>query len=413
MSSQADPEPLRVLVLGGGVAGVECLLGLHDLAGDRVEVTLLSETRDLHYRPLAVGEPFGGEHAQRYVLAELAEQCGARFVHGVARHVDVKGHVVKTLAGNVLSYDVLVVALGAVPHLSYGRALAFDVTTKEMLSRTLNRALRGEVRRLVVALPPGPHWTLPGYELALLLAHAAAPADFEVVLVTAERAPLEVFGREATAAVTGELASAGVQLVCDTRIALSGSAPTTVAMTPSGETYDADLVIALPSLRAPTMSGLPTLASGFLKVDEHGRVSGAQDVYAAGDCTDFPIKHGGLAAQQADVVAEHLAERAGATVESDPHAHILRARMVTGSGDLWLRRDLGDLADPGTVAHRALWWPPGKIAGRWLAPYVAARADGEAGVPHAPAHGRAVEPADVPGPRHLDRLGDPPRVDGR
>jgi sulfide:quinone oxidoreductase len=413
MTSQADPEPLRVLILGGGVAGVEALLGLHELAGDRVDVTLLSESRELHYRPLAVGEPFGGEHAQRFALAELADDNGARFVHGVAHHVDVEGHLVKTLTGEALPYDVLIVTLGAVPYLPWGHALAFDVTTDRMLSRTLSRVRRGEVRRLVVALPAGPHWTLPGYELALLLAHAEAPADFEIVLVTGERRPLEDFGRDATEAVTAELAAAEVRLVCNTRITLSGSTPTTVAMTPTGETYDADLVIALPSLHAPTIGGLPTLASGFLRVDDHGRVSGAPDVYAAGDCTDYPIKQGGLAAQQADVVVEHLAVRVGATAELDPPAHILRARMLTGSEDLWLRRDLGDLADTGTVAHHALWWPPGKIAGRWLAPYVAARADGDAGVPHPPAHGHVVDrighAADVPVPRHLDLLGDPTR----
>lgn len=376
MSSQADPQALRVLILGGGVAGVETLLGLHDLAGERVDVTLLSETGDLHYRPLAVGEPFGGERAQRFSLAQLADEHGARFVLGVARHVDIDGHVVKTLAGETLPYDVLVVTLGTVPHLPWRSALAFDVTTERMLSQTLSRVRRGEVRRLVIALPPGPHWTLPGYELALLLARAVGLDDLEVLLVTSEHEPLEDFGHRATAAVTAELAAAGVRLVRDNRITLSGSTPTTVAMTPSGERYDADLVIALPSLLAPDLGGLPTLASGFLKVDERGRVSGAPDVYAAGDCTDFPVKQGGLAAQQADVVVEHLAARVGAAAELDPPAHVLRARMLTGAADLWLRRDLGDFADAGTVSRHALWWPPGKIAGRWLAPYVAAHADG-------------------------------------
>ena len=49
--------------------------------------------------------------------------------------------------------------------------------------------------------------------------------------------------------------------------------------------------------------------------DVHGRVIGAPDVYAAGDVTAFAVKQGGIACQQADAAAEHIAARAGADVE--------------------------------------------------------------------------------------------------
>ena len=58
--------------------------------------------------------------------------------------------------------------------------------------------------------------------------------------------------------------------------------------------------------------------SGFLPTDEHGRVGGTVGVYAAGDATSFPIKQGGIAAQQADAVAECIAAGAGAPLETTP-----------------------------------------------------------------------------------------------
>ena len=61
---------LRVLIAGGGVAGLEALLALRDLAGDRVELTLLSPETEFVYRPMAVAEPFGRGRADRHPLAD-------------------------------------------------------------------------------------------------------------------------------------------------------------------------------------------------------------------------------------------------------------------------------------------------------------------------------------------------------
>src|SRR4051794_39042050 len=74
--------PLRVLVAGGGVAGLETMLALHALAGDRVDVELLAAEPHFWYRPLAVAEPFAAARVHRFELADLAEACRARFTLG-------------------------------------------------------------------------------------------------------------------------------------------------------------------------------------------------------------------------------------------------------------------------------------------------------------------------------------------
>jgi sulfide:quinone oxidoreductase len=106
-------------------------------------------------------------------------------------------------------------------------------------------------------------------------------------------------------------------------------------------------------------------------VDGHGRVRGVNAVFAAGDGTDFPVKQGGIACQQADAAAEVIARAAGAALEPRSFRPVLRARLASGQEPWFMRTDLsgrdGDAAENGV---RALWWPPSKIAGRYLAPYL-------------------------------------------
>ena len=109
-------------------------------------------------------------------------------------------------------------------------------------------------------------------------------------------------------------------------------------------------------------------------------MTGADRVCAAGDATSFPIKQGGLATQQADAAAGTIAQRLGARAAPRPFQPVLRGVLLTGGAPLYLRAELdrsGRLLAMrqrrlrGSVSTRALWWPPGKIAGRYLAPYMA------------------------------------------
>ena len=148
-----------------------------------------------------------------------------------------------------------------------------------------------------------------------------------------------------------------------------------------------DRVITLPVLEGPRLPGLPHDPHGFIPVDKFGRVAGVEHVYAAGDVTTFPLKQGGLAAQQADAVAETIAAEAGAVTIPTPFRPVLRGLLLTGGAPLYLRAEPQRLHHEATVAieapstHRpsrdasaaagqALWWPPAKIAGRYMAPYL-------------------------------------------
>jgi sulfide:quinone oxidoreductase len=205
----------------------------------------------------------------------------------------------------------------------------------------------------------------------------------QITLVTPEVAPLALFGRAATTAVTAELAAAGVGFHGCSYAEIEKGHATTLVLHPGMRRIEVDRVVALPRLYGRAPDGVPADEDGFVAVDRHCKVTRLRHVWAAGDGIAFPVKFGGLAAEQADAAAEAIAAFAGADVTPAPFRPVLRGRLLTGRSERFLHHVAGGGGGEGTVADHALWWPPGKVAGRRLAPYLAER-DGTAG--HRPEH---------------------------
>jgi sulfide:quinone oxidoreductase len=362
---------VRVLVVGGGVAGLEAALALRALGEGRIGVEIVAPELHFFYRPLAVSEPFGGEPVRRWELDDLARSAGAEFTPGELAEVDADAHVARLRTGATVDYDVIVLACGARPETAVPGALTFrGPADGEALRSLLDSLERAELRRLAFVVPTGIVWPLPLYELALQTASELERRDVaaEIVLVTSEPGPLALFGSAASEAVRTALAERGVVLRTSTYAESFGSEGLAVR----GGMLPADGVVALPRLCAPEIAGVPRDRTGFVPTDPYGRVPGLADVYAAGDLTAFPIKQGGLAAQQADAVAQTIAAAAGAPVEPRPFQPVLRALLLTGDAPTFLRVELGGgHGETSEASEEALWWPPGKIVGRYLAPFLA------------------------------------------
>ena len=370
----------RVLVAGAGVAALETVLALRELAGSQVTVELLAPAAELVHRPSAVETPFGGPPAARVDLRQLADDLGARLHRDALASVDTATHHVYTRDGDYVPYDVLVVATGARSREAVPGALTFrGPMSAGIVEQAIGRLAVDPSLRLAFAAPAGVRWLLPLYELALLSAATLRDrgvAEPDIVVATGEHQPLEIFGPAASEAIRRELDRAGVELV--TSAAAVAAFGRTLRLE-SGNLLSADIVVALPELVGPRIPGLPHDDGGFIPVDEHGHVQGCTDVFAAGDATAYPVKHGGLAAQQADAVAEAIAAQAGAVGMPEPFRPVLRGLLLTGDAPLYLRAELGPggerehrlLPAAGTWSHRALWWPPGKVAGRYLTSFLA------------------------------------------
>jgi sulfide:quinone oxidoreductase len=359
------------------VAAIETLLALRVLvqvtAAAHLDVHLVAPNRQFVSQPLAVTAPFSSRtELQLLDLAEVASEQGARLHVDTLASVDTEARNVRLVSGAVLPYDTLVIAIGAQRRdwlegaLHFGGAV--DVTAFRSL---LERFESGSNQRLCFVKPAGVSWTLPLYELALLTASHFADEGVigaELTVVTPETNPLAVFGPTASRMLRNLFADRGIALkagVYAEKIqggALHLSAGTKLAV---------DSVVTLAELVGPALPGLASDAQGFIPVDAHSRVAGHEDVYAAGDGTTFPIKHGGIATQQADAAAEAIAARMGAAVTPAPMRATVTGMLLDGITPTYLHAQIaGSEAATLQMATNPFWWPS-KIAGRFLAPYLA------------------------------------------
>jgi sulfide:quinone oxidoreductase len=369
----ASGRPLHVLIAGGGVAALETLLALRDLAEERVTLQLASPEADFVYRPLEVGAAFALGTVRRYSIEAITAARGARFRHEALARVVHEHRTALLASGAEVHYDALVVAVGARPEEAIAGALTYGgMADAPPMRRLLEEARTGQVRSLAFVVPPGISWPLPLYELALMSAKAigGGEARARIEIVSPEDTPLALFGRAASEEVAALLERREIGFRGSAYA--SGVEGGSVLFGPGDEPLEADRVVAMPHLAPPSIPGLPG-PHQFLRTDPHGRVVGCDRVWAAGDAADFPVKQGGIAAQQADAVAEDIAALAGAPVTPSPFRPVLRGMLLTGEAPRYMRATLaGGAGEDSTVADHALWWPPGKIAGRYLGPHLGA-----------------------------------------
>jgi sulfide:quinone oxidoreductase len=376
MSVHHPAEPLRVVVAGGGVAGLETIVALRALAADRVAVTLVAPEEAFAMRALEVFEPFGLGQAHRYPLAALTADLGAAFVRDALARVDQSRQRVRLRSGAELPYDALVVAVGAIPYPAFDVGVVFDrARSPQSFDGLLRDVQSGRAGSVAVVVPAGATWALPAYELALMLrafGGAGRPAAPVVTLVTAEREPLQAFGAPAGDMIRATLHEGGVDLVCG--VSATVASDRLVRLGP-GRELRAARVVHLPLLAGPRLAGLPYDTAGFVLTDEHElTVDGDDTVFAIGDGAAGRFKQGGLAAQQADAVAEQIAHRAGALARAPrPYAPALRGLIRTEQGPRYLRAEPPGGDGECLVSDQCLWWPPSKVASRWLTPWLAAR----------------------------------------
>lgn len=369
METTTQAPPFRVVIAGGGVAALETLIAVRDLAEDRVRITLLAPDDDFHYRPMAVAEPFEIAHARRVPLARVASDFGAELVAGELVAVEPTDRRAVTRGGERIAYDALVVACGTRMRPAFdGVHTIDDRNLGDTLRGLVQDVEEGYVHDVAFVAPAQALWPLPLYELALQTARRAHDMDVTVAIsiVSPEIAPLALFGDGVSRELTRLLRAAGIAFYGGAFAQLRAGELT---LRPGDVRLRPSRVVALPLLDGPQIAGLPTDPHGFVAVDALGAVPGLDGVYAAGDVTARPIKHGGIAAQEADVVAAAIAARAGAAVVAQPQPPVIRGMLLTGGAPRWLEAELG--GGRSTVSDECPWGEPAKVVARYLAPYLA------------------------------------------
>jgi sulfide:quinone oxidoreductase len=325
---------------------------------------------------MRVREPFAYSGAQQYPLADIAREVGFRYKQDAFKWLDPAKRTVHTAGGEELEYDALLLAMGAAqrPALSHAETID-DSRLDEQLHGLIQDVEGGYVHKLAFVVPSRMPWPLPIYELALMTAQRAYDmnAKTSITLVTPEDAPLAIFGDQVSNQMERLLEENGILTItaahCETPTAGE------LILHPGGRTLSFERIVALPELFGPSTPGVPKGSpGGFIPIDSHCQVRGLERVWAAGDATDFAVKHGGIAAQQGDTAARAIASLAGAPVQPEPFHPIIRAVLISLDKPKYLSAHItGGHGSSSEISDTPSWSAVGKIDAKYLAPFLEQR----------------------------------------
>lgn len=366
-------SPFSTVICGAGIAGIEAALRLRRLAGDDVQVTLVDPGESLVYRPLAVREPFALSGVRRYPLRAITEAIGAQWRQDGVDRVDAAARTVHLADGADLAYDALLLALGGREASPHEHAHLFnDRNAGETFHGIVQDIEDGYITSLALIEPDGPTWPLPLYELALMTAERAYSmnASCEITFITARERPLDAFGGGAAEAVERLFADAGIALHTNATPRVEGARHVVV-----GEDIDLhpQRVVTLPRITGPQLPGISGVEPyGLLPIDELCRVrdTGGR-VFAAGDLTDFAVKHGGISAQQADTAAAAIAHLAGVGEAPAAFKPVVRGMLLTGRTPLFISAHLAEGRGWHSEVHdEPPWRADEKVVAEELGPFL-------------------------------------------
>jgi len=310
----------HVVVLGGGFGGLETAFDLRLLAGERAEITLVSDSDHFLFKPNSIYVPFGMDPEKLKVpLARPTARKGIELIEARAHGIDPDARKVE-LDGRSLSYDFLVVATGAgmraaeIPGL--GEHGISPWTPAEMLDlraafqELLSGKEDGRRRRVLFIVPPNNKCAGPLYEIVLMLdtwlRRQGARESTEIAWTTFEQSYIQAFGPRLHEVAAAEFERRGIAGHTDWVVERVEPG---VASYAGGAQLEYDLLVAFPPYIASTpFPGLQADDRDFLATELGSRRLPAHpEIFAVGDAGDFPVKQAFLAFLQADAAASHLA----------------------------------------------------------------------------------------------------------
>jgi len=364
-------DAIDVVIAGCGVGALEAALALNELAGDRTRLTIVAPTDDFVYQPVGTLQPFIRQPPRRLPLAEIAAEVNATVEQDRLVSVDASANRLVTGSGRQFAYDALVVAIGATAHTPLKDAVLLQPAgLNEQLTAVIQEIEDGSIQSLAF-VAPNPAWPLPIYELALLARERAERSgnQLELTIVTAEGQPLEVFGQAVSNATVDLLVRANIKVITGF---IAGSSADQLVVHPGASKLSVDRIVAVPRLEGPRIDGLPCDSNGFLPITANCAVMGVDDVYAAGDATNFPVKFGAITAQQAVAAAQSIAAVAGASLSPAPFDGTVHGVLLRGVRDqmYFSARIENGSAQDSHVSDQPILPNQAKVAAHYLGAYL-------------------------------------------
>ncbi|MGF6372275.1 NADH dehydrogenase [Paraburkholderia sp. RAU6.4a] len=339
-------QPIRIVIVGGGIAGILLATRLGDLLGrsGRASVTLIDSSPTHIWKPMLHTIAAGTRDVQQQQVIYLAHARDHGFTYqpGAMNGLDRSRRLVQldelrtpegevVLGPRTVGYDVLVLSLGS-------RANDFGVPgvkehchfiDSQKQAEAFNAALRARVFRSVVKDEPlrvaivgaGATGVELSAELSRLLDVASSYGDPTVrerlSLTLLESGPrvLGAFAPEISASSQSQLEHIGFRVLTSTRVT---AAEASGFRHGDGTLAEADLMVWAAGVKAPdfmnNLDGLETNRSNQIVVGASLQSSCDDHVFALGDCASLTLAGherqlaptAQVATQQAEHLARHL-----------------------------------------------------------------------------------------------------------
>jgi sulfide:quinone oxidoreductase len=351
-----------IVVVGGGMGGVETTAGLVNRLGDTAKVILVSETPELALRPFFIYPPFSHIFKRRRMthlgLRRAAAQRGVEFQEWHVDEVDPAAGVIRS-NGRQQPYDYLVLATGAgmqpsdVPGMTEHSETIWGFQDALHLARAveqmIDRAKRGEQQHVLFNVPENNKCAGPLYEMVFMLEtylrRKKVRDRFRITWTTFETSFIAAFGPQLHERTAQEFDERGIEALREKRIE---RVEPQRAIYKDGSTIDFDWMISFPPYTAHThFDSLPTDERGFIHADPATwRVRGMENIYVVGDGGDFPVKQAFLALGMAGTVAHNLASEIRGEAKRDAFDPLSMCIMEQLDSGLYAQVPLRLTGDP-------------------------------------------------------------------
>ncbi len=359
----------NILVLGGGFAGVVAAESLAKRLGKEHQVTLVSQHREFIYYPALVKLAFDQCEVSdiTYDLREAMLDRHIKFIQAEVAYPDLDNNCVIVPHGEVegkISYDYLVFALGR--RLATEEVRGFYNHGHHLL--TVNSALRFREAvknfhggHAVLGYCADSRLAVPVFETAFaldrLLKERGERENSKITIVSPEELGGQLGGAEVVPQLQKALDEHGVNFTSNFPIMEVTESSLTSR---TGQSIDYDLLMLIPPFTGPgeaMYTGI-TDPNGYVHVDRHMKVTGANRMYAAGDCVNFlGPKMGHMAVLQGMVAAANVAAEIEGKEPVARYDHELMLVIDEGGGDsIYLQKPLGEKGEANIKQGRFWSW---------------------------------------------------------
>ena len=356
----------KVLILGGGFAGVVAAERLAKQLSDEHQITLISRSKNFIFYPALVRLAFGKCETKdvSFDLRHAMLRRKVNFVEAEVAHIDPFAKEVTMAHGELqgrVPYDYLIFGLGR--RLATERITGFFEHAHHLLNvdkaiqfgKAISNFHEGHA---VIGYCDAARLQVPVYETAFALARRLEQRGererVKITVVTPD-GPDAALGEHAGAALNKALAAHRIELLHHFPIE---TVTRNSVFTRQGDTINFDLLMLVPPFTGPSAALYTgsTDGSGYVLVDRDMRVIGHEGIYAVGDCVNFDgPKMGHMAVQQGEVAAANLIAEIEGREAVAHYSHELCFVIEEPGGDsVYLHKDLWT-DDPGTVREGRFW----------------------------------------------------------